>query len=147
MTSPRFSTVAPPKVIVGSRLFRGGEPDLAFAEALATSAGPPRLVAAVDAKGGCVVIDGWRTRLDITPADAIRRLEPWFDEFLFTNVDVEGLMRGVQRPAIEQVRAVPAAKAITVAGGVTTEEEIAWLDGLGMDAVAGMAIYTGRLKI
>jgi phosphoribosylformimino-5-aminoimidazole carboxamide ribotide isomerase len=134
------------KVIVGSRLFRGGGPDLAFAEALAASAGPARLVAAVDGKEGRVVIDGWRTRLDITPADAIRRLEPWFDEFLFTNVDVEGLMRGVQRPAIEEVRGATA-KAITVAGGVTTEEEIAWLDGLGMDAVAGMAIYTGRLKI
>ena len=110
------------------------------------AAGPARLVAAVDGKEGRVVIDGWRTRLDITPADAIRRLEPWFDEFLFTNVDVEGLMRGVQRPAIEEVRGATA-KAITVAGGVTTEEEIAWLDGLGMDAVAGMAIYTGRLKI
>jgi phosphoribosylformimino-5-aminoimidazole carboxamide ribonucleotide (ProFAR) isomerase len=55
-------------------------------------------------------------------------------------------MRGVQRPAIEDVRGATG-KAITVAGGVTTEEEIAWLDGLGMDAVAGMAIYTGRLKI
>jgi phosphoribosylformimino-5-aminoimidazole carboxamide ribotide isomerase len=134
------------KVIVGSRLFRGGNVDVAFAKALATSAGPSRLVAAVDAKGGHVVIDGWRTRLAITPAEAIRQLEPWFDEFLFTNVDVEGLMRGIDREAIETVRDATA-KAITVAGGVTTEEEIAWLDGLGMDAVAGMAIYTGKLKL
>ena len=134
------------KVIVGSRLFRGGAPDLAFAGALAQAVGAARLVAAVDAKGGRVVIDGWRTQLDITPADAVRRLEPFFGEFLFTNVDVEGLMRGISRPAIEAVRAATA-KAITVAGGVTTQEEIDWLDGLGMDAVAGMAIYTGRLKV
>ena len=133
------------KVIVGSRLFRGGTPDVAFAEALAAAAGAARLVAAVDAKGGRVVIDGWRTQLDVTPADAMRRLEPWFDEFLFTNVDVEGLMRGVHRPAIEAVR-VATAKAVPVAGGVTTEDEIAWLDGLGMDAVVGMAIYTGRIN-
>ncbi len=134
------------KVIVGSRLFRGGAPDLAFAEALAAAAGPARLIAAVDARGGRVVIDGWRTALAVTPAEAIRRLEPWFDEFLFTNVDVEGLMRGVDRPAIEAVRNATA-KVVTVAGGVTTEAEIAWLDGLGMDAVAGMAIYTGRLRV
>jgi phosphoribosylformimino-5-aminoimidazole carboxamide ribotide isomerase len=134
------------KVIVGSRLFRAGAPDLAFAASVAAAAGPSRLVAAVDAKGGRVVVDGWRTQLDVTPADAVRRLEPWFDEFLFTNVDVEGLMRGINRPAIEAVRAATA-KAVTVAGGVTTQEEIAWLDGLGMDAVVGMAIYTGKLKL
>jgi phosphoribosylformimino-5-aminoimidazole carboxamide ribotide isomerase len=134
------------KVIAGSRLFRGGTPDVAFAESLATAIGATRLIAAVDAKGGYVVIDGWRTQLAITPSQAIQRLEPWFDEFLFTNVDVEGLMRGIDRPAIETVRAATA-KAITVAGGVTTEDEIAWLDALGMDAVAGMAVYTGRLTL
>jgi phosphoribosylformimino-5-aminoimidazole carboxamide ribotide isomerase len=134
------------KVIVGSRLFRGGAPDTAFAADLASAAGPARLIAAVDAKGGRVVIDGWRTQLEISPAEAMRRLDPWFDEFLFTNVDVEGLMRGVDRPAIEAVHGATA-KAVTIAGGVTTQEEIAWLDGLGMDAVAGMAIYTGKLKL
>jgi phosphoribosylformimino-5-aminoimidazole carboxamide ribotide isomerase len=134
------------KVIVGSRLFRGGEPDTGFAADVAAAAGPARLVAAVDAKAGRVVIDGWRTQLDITPAEAMRRLEPWFGEFLFTNVDVEGLMRGVDRAAIEAVHGATAS-AVTVAGGVTTAEEIEWLAGLGMDAVAGMAIYTGKLKL
>jgi phosphoribosylformimino-5-aminoimidazole carboxamide ribotide isomerase len=134
------------KVIVGSRLFRGGAPDTAFAAELAAAAGPARLVAAVDARGGRVVIDGWRTQLDITPAEAMRRLEPWFDEFLFTNVDVEGLMRGVDRSAIEAVRGATTS-AVTIAGGITTREEIDWLDGLGMDAVAGMAIYTGKLEL
>jgi phosphoribosylformimino-5-aminoimidazole carboxamide ribotide isomerase len=134
------------KVIVGSRLFRGGAPDEAFAAGLAEAAGAARLVAAVDARGGRVVIDGWRTQLAITPAEAIRILEPHVEEFLFTNVDVEGLMRGIDRAAIEHVRAATS-RAVTVAGGVTTEEDIAWLDGLGMDAVAGMAIYTGRLRL
>jgi phosphoribosylformimino-5-aminoimidazole carboxamide ribotide isomerase len=133
------------KVIVGSRLFRGGVPDTAFAEDLARAAGAARLVAAVDARGGRVVIDGWRTQLAITPVEAIALLEPWFGEFLFTNVDVEGLMRGIDRGAIEDVRRGTTAT-VTVAGGVTTEEEIAWLDSLGMDAVVGMAIYTGRIN-
>ena len=134
------------KVIVGSRLFRGGAPDEAFAAGLAGAAGAARLVAAVDARGGRVVIDGWRTQLAVTPAEAIRILEPYVEEFLFTNVDVEGLMRGIDRAAIEHVREATS-RAVTVAGGVTTEEEIAWLDSLGMDAVAGMAIYTGRLRL
>jgi phosphoribosylformimino-5-aminoimidazole carboxamide ribotide isomerase len=134
------------KVIVGSRLFRGGTPDLAFAGDLARTAGADRLIAAVDAKGGHVVIDGWRTRLAITPVAAIAALEACFSEFLFTNVDVEGLMQGIDRDAIAAVRGATS-RAVTAAGGVTTQEEIDWLDGIGVDAVAGMAIYTGKLKI
>jgi phosphoribosylformimino-5-aminoimidazole carboxamide ribotide isomerase len=134
------------KVIVGSRLFRGGRPDLVFAADLARSAGPERLVAAVDARGGRVVIDGWRTQLDITPADAVKLLEPWFGEFLFTNVVVEGLMQGIDRDAITAVRQATS-RDVTAAGGVTTQEEIDWLESIRVDAVAGMAIYTGRLKI
>src|SRR5918993_57286 len=45
------------KVISGSALFRGGDIDVAFAEALAAAATPDRLIAAVDAKGGKVAID------------------------------------------------------------------------------------------
>ena len=134
------------KVIVGSRLFRGGAPDTAFAADAARAAGPDRLIAAVDAKSGRVVIDGWRTQLAIAPAAAVEILEPWFGEFLFTNVDVEGLMQGIDRDAIAAVRRATR-RAVTAAGGVTTQEEIDWLDGISVDAVAGMAIYTGRLKI
>lgn len=134
------------KVIVGSSLFRAGEVDIAFATALAAALTPYRLIAAVDAREGHVVIDGWRTRLAITPVEAIRQLEPFFGEFLFTNVDVEGLMQGFDREAVLAVRNATM-RGVTAAGGVTTEDDVAWLDRIGVDAVAGMAIYTGRLKI
>ena len=134
------------KVIVGSALFTGGRPNIALAEELSARVGAGRLIAAVDAREGHVVIDGWRTRLPITPVEAIRELEPFFGEFLFTNVDVEGLMQGLDREAIETVRAATT-RAVTAAGGVTTQDDIDWLEGIGVDAVAGMAIYTGRLPI
>jgi len=134
------------KIIVGSSLFRGGAIDTVFAEALAAAATPDRLIAAVDARAGRVVIDGWRTQLAITPVEAIKQLEPFFGEFLFTNVDVEGLMQGFDRDAVLAVRNATM-RAVTAAGGVTTEDDVAWLDNIGVDAVAGMAIYTGRLKI
>ena len=92
------------------------------------------------------MIDGWRTRLAITPVEAIRVLEPFFGEFLFTNVDVEGLMQGIDREAIAAVRHATA-RDVTAAGGVTSQEEIDWLESIGVDAVAGMAIYTGRLEL
>jgi phosphoribosylformimino-5-aminoimidazole carboxamide ribotide isomerase len=134
------------KVIVGSSLFRGGAVDLSFAATLAAAVSPERLIAAVDAKGGNVAIDGWRTRLPITPVEAVHALAPYVGEFLFTNVDVEGLMQGLDRDAVTAVRNATD-RDVTAAGGVTTEEDVAWLESIGVDAVAGMAIYTGRLKI
>lgn len=134
------------KVIYGSSLFAKGTVNVEFAATLATAIPSQQLIAAVDARGGRVAIDGWRTQLDVTPVEAVQLLEPYFGEFLFTDADVEGLMQGPNRAAIQAVRDATS-RQVTAAGGVTTEEDVAWLDSIGVDAVAGMAIYTGRLKI
>ena len=84
--------------------------------------------------------------LDITPVEAVRRLEPFFDEFLYTHVDREGLMAGTDMDAIAAVKAATT-KRLTAAGGITTLEEVAHLDAAGIDAVVGMALYTGRLPL
>ena len=134
------------KVILGSALFRDNRVDQAFAQDLADRVGAERLIAAVDGKGGKVVIHGWRTALELTPEQAVAELEPFFGEFLYTHVDLEGLMRGTNMEAIRSLRAVTK-RALTAAGGITTREEIDELDGIGVDAVVGMALYTGKLKI
>jgi phosphoribosylformimino-5-aminoimidazole carboxamide ribonucleotide (ProFAR) isomerase len=36
---------------------------------------------------------------------------------------------------------------VTAAGGITTQQEIDELDAHGVDAVVGMALYTGKLEI
>lgn len=133
------------KVILGSALFQGGTADLAFARRLSDRFGADRLIAAIDAKGGCVVVNGWRTALDLSPGDAMRVLEPFFGEFLYTHVDLEGLMQGTDMTAISALRAATS-RALTAAGGITTREEIDRLDSMGVDAVVGMALYTGKLK-
>jgi phosphoribosylformimino-5-aminoimidazole carboxamide ribotide isomerase len=133
-------------VIAGSALFAGGQIDLPFARALSEATGPARLIAAVDSRGGKVVIHGWRTQLEITPVDAVRQLEPYVGEFLYTHVDREGLMRGTDMAAIRVVRSATR-RPLTAAGGITTAEEVAALDALGVDAVVGMAIYTGRFSL
>ena len=49
----------------------------------------------------------------------------------------------------EMDRAVATAteRKLTAAGGITTRAEIDALDALGIDAVVGMAIYTGSLAL
>jgi phosphoribosylformimino-5-aminoimidazole carboxamide ribotide isomerase len=147
-------------VIAGSGLFRGPgqwtaadatqDPGVVinhdFATALAATVGPQHVIAAVDARAGRVVIHGWKTSLPITPVMAVHGLESYCDEFLYTHVDKEGLMQGTDMGAIKAVAAATERK-ITAAGGITTREEIDALHAQGIDAVVGMAIYTGSLVL
>ena len=132
-------------VILSSALFTNGGPDLGFAAALAEAVDRERIIAAVDSRGGRIAIHGWRTVLDLATVDAVRALEPYVDEFLYTHVDLEGLMRGTDFDAITAVRSVTARR-VTAAGGISSHEEVARLEALGVDAVVGMAIYTGRMN-
>ena len=132
--------------IVGSSLFRNGQPDVGFARALAEAVGAEHVIAAVDSFEGRVVVRGWREATGVSAADAVRALEPYCDEFLYTHVDTEGLMRGIDMEAVRAVRDATTRR-VTAAGGITTREEIESLDRLGIDAVVGMAIYTGTLEI
>src|SRR5205823_2890060 len=121
------------QIIAGSALFRNGQPDLEFAKELADAVGRGHVIAAVDSRGGRVVIHGWKTSLALTAVEAVEALEPYCDEFLYTHVDTEGLMRGTDIEAIRAVRRATARR-VTAAGGITTQSEIDKLDGLGVDA-------------
>jgi phosphoribosylformimino-5-aminoimidazole carboxamide ribotide isomerase len=134
------------QIIAGSALFKDGRPDLTFAKELADAVGADHVIAAVDSRNGRVVIHGWKTALPLTAVDAVRALEPYCGEFLYTHVDAEGLMGGTNRDAILAVRAATVRR-VTAAGGITTQQEIDDLDAHQVDAVVGMAIYTGALDI
>jgi phosphoribosylformimino-5-aminoimidazole carboxamide ribotide isomerase len=133
-------------VIASSALFRDGAVDAVFARSLAEAVGVDRVIAAVDSRGGRVAIHGWKTILPVTAVEAVRALEPFCAEFLYTHVDTEGLMQGTDLAAIMAVRRATSRR-VTAAGGITTWDEIDRLDATGVDAVVGMAIYTGELAL
>ena len=133
-------------VIVSSSLFRDGAVDVEFARTLAEAVGVDRVIAAVDSRGGHVAIHGWKTMLPITAVDAVKALEPDCAEFLYTHVDTEGLMQGTDINAILAVRRATTRR-VTAAGGITTVQDVERLDAEGVDAVVGMAIYTGQLSL
>ena len=111
-----------------------------------TRVGVERVIAAVDSRGGQVAIHGWKTPVALSAVEAVRALEPFCGEFLYTHVDTEGLMRGTDMDAILAVRRATSRR-LTAAGGITTWAEIDALDAAGVDAVVGMAIYTGTLPL
>lgn len=134
------------QIIAGSALFKEGRVDLGFAKQLAEGVGADRVIAAVDSRGGQIVIHGWRTSLPLTAVEAVRTLEPFCGEFLYTHVDTEGLMAGTNFDAIRAIRQATTRR-VTAAGGITTQAEIDELDAMKVDAVVGMALYTGRLQV
>jgi phosphoribosylformimino-5-aminoimidazole carboxamide ribotide isomerase len=133
-------------VIASSALFRDGTVDVEFARELSMAIGAERVIAAVDSRGGHVAIHGWRTVLPISAVDAVRTLEPFCSEFLYTHVDKEGMMQGTDIEAILSVRRATVRR-VTAAGGITTWDEIDLLDAHQVDAVVGMAVYTGQLPL
>ena len=89
---------------------------------------------------------GWRETVPLTAVEAVRALEPFCAEFLYTHVDKEGLMQGTDVAAVLAVRDATSRR-VVAAGGITTQAEVDELDRQGVDAVVGMAIYTGRMAI
>jgi phosphoribosylformimino-5-aminoimidazole carboxamide ribotide isomerase len=134
------------RVILGSTLIRDGNIDTGFAARLSAALGARRLVFAVDAEGGKVAIRGWRERTSLSPVEMVRSLDPWCDAFLYTHIDTEGMMQGIPKDVVGSLRAATD-KQLIVAGGISSNEEIAELDRMGADSVVGMALYLGKLNL
>jgi len=106
-----------------------------------------RVIVALDALQGEVVVEGWRKKTGARLNERMQSLRGLADNFLVTFVEHEGRMQGTAlQSAAEIVRLAKKAR-VTFAGGITTCEEIASLDGLDSDAQVGMALYTGRLGL
>jgi phosphoribosylformimino-5-aminoimidazole carboxamide ribotide isomerase len=145
-TAEQMLSIGARRVILGSSLICDGQPDIVFAEELARSIGSEKLVFAIDSKQGRVAIKGWRELTAITPLEMIAALDSSCGAFLYTHIDTEGLMQGIPLDVVRQLRAATGNQLI-VAGGIASTEQVDQLHDLGIDAVVGMAIYTGRLDL
>src|SRR6266566_716655 len=83
-----------------------------------------RVIAALDARCGEVVVDGWRTNTGVTVLERVRELAPLVGGFLFTQVEKEGEMGGFDRTAVDAVVRAAAGARVTAAGGITTATEV-----------------------
>ncbi len=106
-----------------------------------------RVVAALDAWEGEVVVKGWTERTGRTVLEGMRELSGLAGAFLVTFVEGEGKEGGFPRDRIPALAEAAGASRLTIAGGITTAEEIAWLDAAGADAQVGMALYRGTLGL
>ncbi len=145
-TARRWLELGAAKVIVGSAAFRGNGVDRPFLQELAVAVGRERLILAVDAVNGRVVVDGWRRAAGLGALEALRELEPYCGEFLCTCVEREGSLRGIDLQQVKRLRRATSRR-LTVAGGVASLRQVERLSALGADVQLGMALYAGRLKL
>ena len=134
------------RVILGSSLFTNDAVRVDQAEAFSAALGADRLIAAVDSRGGLVTIKGWKVMTTIRAVDAVRALTPHVGAFLYTHVDTEGTLAGLNLDAVTTIAAATSRK-IIAAGGIRSMDEVETLDALGIDAVVGMAIYKGVIVV
>jgi phosphoribosylformimino-5-aminoimidazole carboxamide ribotide isomerase len=109
---------------------------------------PGSVVVSLDAKDGEVVVSGWTEGTGLDPAEAAVRYEDLgAGAILFTNVDVEGQLAGVDREAVASV--VEAVEIPVIAsGGVATVEDVVALKAAGAAAVVvGTALYEGAFTL
>lgn len=106
-----------------------------------------RVVVALDEKQGEVVTHGWRTGSGRGVFERMHELRDLCGGFLVTFVDREGRLGGTDLERAKQAVAAAGTARVTIAGGVTTAEEVAALDRLGADAQVGMALYSGDLLL
>lgn len=104
------------------------------------------IVIAIDAKADELVVNGWRDGTGQEVLSVLPKLTQRCSELLYTQVLKEGMMQGMDRERIREI--VDTAQVpVTVAGGVTSPDDLTFLRELGANAQIGMAIYTGALSL
>ncbi len=109
---------------------------------------PRSVMVSLDAKDGEVVVSGWTERTGLDPADAATRYaDLGAGAILFTDVDVEGQLEGVNTELVSRVCAavdIP----VVASGGVATIDDIRALKRAGAAAVVvGTALYEGSFTL
>ena len=106
-----------------------------------------RVIAALDAVDGEVVVHGWQTKTGRGVVECMDELRDHVGGFLVTFVELEGRLQGTALDRVAGLVKAAGDARVTIAGGVTTAHEVGQLDALGADAQVGMALYSGRMDL
>lgn len=104
------------------------------------------LIFAIDAKGDYLTTHGWKKTQEQKVVDIIPELAKNCGEFLYTQVENEGMMAGIDKQRIEQVINVSPIP-VTVAGGISSYADLQWINQKGANSQIGMAIYSGEMLL
>lgn len=130
-------------VIIGTMAIKNPE----CIEQLSEEYGSERICVSLDSKENRVVTHGWTEFTDKSPLEYAKIFEQkGAGSILFTNVDVEGLLNGVDLKPVKELLSnlsIP----IIYSGGITSLDDLKVLSELGTDyVVIGSALYRGLIN-
>jgi phosphoribosylformimino-5-aminoimidazole carboxamide ribotide isomerase len=118
--------------------------------------GPERILVGVDVRGGEVVTHGWLMGTDVTTSKAFEALrEKGVRNFIFTNVDHDGMLDGANREEVEWVAKAAGDGSVIISGGIGRREDLQAIADLRreqkLDAIDGVivgkALYERRFTV
>jgi phosphoribosylformimino-5-aminoimidazole carboxamide ribotide isomerase len=133
------------RVILGTLAVNDFKADFATVKELGREFGPERLLVALDSKGGDIVVRGWQEKTELNAVEFVKELEGLVFGVLYTDVDVEGRMEGINLERVGDV--VQATELpVIVSGGISSNPDLRNIKDTGAwGVVLGKALYEGRV--
>jgi phosphoribosylformimino-5-aminoimidazole carboxamide ribotide isomerase len=123
------------RIVLGTAAVR--DPD--FAGALAAVHGE-RVVASVDSRSGRVAAEGWTESSELETREVVAALgKRGIRRFVYTPVEVDGLMEGPDLASLREVAAATDGELI-YSGGVGSLDDLRAIAELGLDNVEGVIV-------
>ena len=131
------------RIIVGTAAVR----NRAFLTEAAKKYGD-RLAVGIDAKDGCVAIEGWTQKSDLSAVEFAKIVaELGIATIIYTDISRDGMLAGPNFEAMRIMAGSVSAKVIA-SGGVTRAADLEKLKTTGVaGAIIGKAIYTGDITL
>lgn len=135
------------RVIIGTRALEN--PD--FVRRLVDRFGPEKIVLGLDARQGMVAVKGWVEVSSVSAVDLAQQMRDMgVVRAVYTDVAQDGMLRGPNITATEEVARISRLK-IIASGGVSSLDDIRRLKTLvplGVEgAIIGKAIYDGKIDL
>lgn len=107
-----------------------------------------KIMVSLDSSKGNVVIKGWKQKSSKKPENLAKILEKkGAESFLYTDVDREGLMEGIETKKVREITSSTKLP-VLASGGISTIEDILSLKKAGVKGVViGSALYKGEISI
>jgi phosphoribosylformimino-5-aminoimidazole carboxamide ribotide isomerase len=133
------------RIILGTMAVKDYRAGFVNIKKLGEEFGSERLIVALDSRWGSIVVEGWQELTDLKAKDFVKDVEDLVWGFLYTDVEVEGRMQGINADHVKEIVSATK-KPVIISGGIT---EIADLSKIKEDgawgAVIGKALYAGRI--
>jgi len=134
------------RVILGTLALDDLKNNCELLSSLERDFGRERIIVALDSKSGRVVTHGWTKSTDFSAAELAVGFSPYAWGFLYTDVDVEGKMSGINTEGVKHF-VESSELPVVVSGGISSREDIKTIDELGAwGVVLGKALYEGKLS-